>query len=97
MRQKVVIGKGRNLSPSAVTGGREHIHKTQESRKHSLHHLLCAQSSLRNWVAQESWLCFYPLKLLNVSAKDQLLSYLIIIKLMCAHCRKCKGGNGREG
>ena len=37
VRQKVVIGKGRNLSPSAVTGGREHIHKTQESRKHSLH------------------------------------------------------------
>ena len=36
MRQKVAMGKGRSVT-HAVTGGREHMHKTQESRKHSLH------------------------------------------------------------
>ena len=36
MRQKVAMGKGRSVT-HAVMGGREHMHKTQESRKHSLH------------------------------------------------------------
>lgn len=31
-RQKVAMGKGRNLSPSAVTGGREHIRDTGEHK-----------------------------------------------------------------
>lgn len=53
---------------------------TQESTKHYASSPLCAQapSELTHLKAGS---CFYPLKLPNVSAKDQLLGYLIIIKL----------------
>lgn len=92
--EKVAMGKGRNLPPSAVTGGREHLRDTGEHKTLPHSSPLCPElpsgAGSPRKAGSASTLSNSQMSLLKINCL-----VIIIIKLMCAHCRKCKGGNGR--
>lgn len=87
------MGKGKN-APFVLAGVGGGVQLSVAGEQKTLPQFLSflPEASFGSRVLRESRLCSHPPEILH----NQLCSHFLILKLMCAHCRKFKGENRRE-